>query len=135
MSAPVPTLSSDGFVTAIPSKADRLLSYFFLSQASQSNAYRGKIASLPSLIQQYGNDDYSLRTALERTLTDMLGSYFEQVSVTVTVTKGDDTKVPGRMDVSVSVDVIDNGISYSFGRLVQVLNSKIQRIIDLNNNG
>ena len=60
MGKPLPTLSSSGFVSGIAEKADRLMSYYFVSEDSQSNLYRGQITSLPKQIQLLGNDEQAL---------------------------------------------------------------------------
>ena len=133
MSAKVPTLSTSGWVEDIAEKADRLMSYYFVSDASQTTLYLGKITSLPLQIQRYGQDDYGLRQAVQAELTQLFGRYFDAVQVEVTT----DKPVPNdlnRINLTLSVLVTQNGKQYSLGRLISTINSKITQIVDINNN-
>lgn len=134
MTVKVPTLSSSGWVSEIAEKADKLLSYFFVSEASQSNFYAGSITSLTALLQRYGNDEFELRSAVETSLMNYLQRYFESVDVTVTVREN---TVEGRKGLDLEVDIVvyEQGKEYSLGRLVSTLNSSIMKIAELNNTG
>lgn len=132
MAAHLPTLSSSGFVADIAEKADRLMSYYFVSDASQSNLYRGQITSLPAQVQQHGHDEINLAQAVRNELTAYLTRYFDMVDVS-TRTDLPNVEDPNRINLTVSVIVTQDGKQYSLGRLVSVLNSKIVEIVDINN--
>lgn len=134
MAAPVASLSSDGWIADIARKTDRLLSYFFVSQQSQSNSYRGRIASLPALIQQYGSNPLELKTNMRLTLIRLLSPYYDSVDVNVDV-ETENTQTAGRMDVTVTITLSQNGQTYQAANLLQLLNSKLVKIINLNNYG
>lgn len=134
MAAPVPSLSSDGWINDIARKTDRLLSYFFVSEESQSNIYDGQIASLPGLIREYGNRPLDLKSQMREALINMLKGYYDSVDVSVSVST-ENTQIPGRADVTVTITVTENGKSYQVPQLVQTLNGKLLNIINLNNNG
>lgn len=132
MAAKVPTMSSSGFVEDIAEKADRLMSYYFVSESSQSNLYRGQITSLPAQIQQHGHDEVNLVEAVRNELTTYLSRFFDGMDVNVRSdlpNKND----PNRINLTVNVIVVQDGKQYSLGRLVSVLNSKIVDIVDINN--
>jgi len=132
MGKPLPTLSSSGFVSGIAEKADRLMSYYFVSEDSQSNLYRGQITSLPKQIQLLGNDEQALTSRITKELERLLGSYFDGVEVNVT-TAIPNTQDPNRINVTVSATVAENGQQYSLAKLINVVNSRIVKIIDINN--
>jgi len=132
MSAPVPTLSSSGWVVELAEKVDRLMAYFFVSDHSQSNIYEGHVVSLPYIVQSYGNDDSSIRTAIQQNLNVLLGRYFEQSTVDVTVdlpTSDTDT----RMTIRVDATVTDGRYRHSVGKLITTVNSRVVEIMDINN--
>jgi len=132
MSAPVPALS--GWITTPSLKADYLLACFFASEASQSYCFNGRITSLPGLVQQYGNNNLQFQDRIKTAIATMLEGYFDNVFVDATV-KTTDTQQAGRMDVTVSIDVVDNGTTLSLGYLAKMLNGVTQEIINLNNTG
>lgn len=132
MTIPVPTLSSSGWVTEISEKADRLMSYFFVSEASQSLVYAGRISSLPEIIQLHGHDELQLEAAMRDVLRTYLERYFTAVDITVKAT------IPGssddnRIQISTQITVYENSLNYEVGHLIEVLNSTIQSIVKANN--
>lgn len=133
MGRALPTLSSSGFVNGIAEKADRLMSYYFTSEASQSNLYRGEITSLPKQIQLLGNDESGLASRIRVELERLFGYYFDAVEFEV-ITDVPNPTDPNRINVTISATLIDNGQQYSLGRLINVVDSQIARIIDINNN-
>jgi hypothetical protein len=130
----VPSLSSSGFISNTAEKADRLLSYFFVNEASQSELYFGQITSLPDLIQKNNNETF----VLEKSTTDLLKKYFSRYFQNVEVQARTDKPQPGdenRTNLTIYVAFTDNGKSYSIGRLVQIVDSKIAEIVHINNSG
>lgn len=131
---PVPTLTTAGWKTEIRDKADTLMSYFFYSDASQSNIYLGNITSLPKIIEEYGNEESSIRSQMESLLNQYLSRYFDYVDVNVDVRIPEDS-VDNRMEVLMSVVVGEKGVKYDMSRLLRSKNGKIIEIIDRNNTG
>jgi hypothetical protein len=138
MSAPLPSLSATGWVDEPFKKADMILGHFFVAQASQSNLYKGEVSSLPALVQEHGKDPDLLATAVESNVSRLFNRYFggttpdTQVSVKVSVVDSSDdknTRYEIRLDASVTID----GTFYSLGRIVDVENSSITKIIEINN--
>lgn len=126
MTTAVPTLSASGFVTNIGPKADNVVAYFLTSEYSQSDIYYKNITSLNWLVAMYGNVPNEMtsqtRTALER----YLARYFEGVQVNVT-TEGADA---GRYSLVLDITVTENGKSYSLGREITLVESKVIQIIN-----
>lgn len=129
---PVPTLSLSGWVNEIREKSDRLLSYFFYSDASQSNLYYGNVTSLPDIIKRFGNEKDRIDREMREAMYNYLKRYFDIVDIDVEVTIPDDP-TDDRMNLICRIAVGQNGIRYDFSKLVAIENSKIKEIIDRNN--
>jgi hypothetical protein len=139
MSVPVPSLSANGWVTETFAKADILLGHFFVSESSQSNVYKGQVASLPGIVQKFGANPDEMAKAVESNVAALFNRYFissdtEVVTVSVksSVTNANDDSV-SRYELKLDVSVTINGQFYSLGRIVNVENSTIKKIIALNN--
>lgn len=134
MSIKIPTLSSSGWVSEVSEKADKAISYFFVSDHSQTALYPGNVSSLAYIVQQYGNDALALLSEMQRRVQTYMGRQFDEANVSVTlaaVTEPDN----GQINLKLLISVKENGKEYSIGRLIKTLNSKVQEIINLNNNG
>ena len=134
MSKKIPTLSSSGWVSEVSEKADKAISYFFVSDHSQTALYPGNVSSLAYIVQQYGNDALALLSEMQRRVQTYMSHQFDEANVSVTlaaVTEPDN----GQINLKLLISVQENGKEYSIGRLIKALNSKVQEIINLNNNG
>ena len=129
---PVPSLSPSGWITDIAAKADALMSHFFESNKSQSYIYNNNVSNLQWLIEQYGSDSIDLTTQMTSTLEKYLGRYFDLV--TVTVTSDDNAKnLSGSVTIKIHCLVTQGGVQYSLGKLLQISNSTVTKIFDINN--
>ncbi len=133
MAANVPSISTLGWVKGVAEKLDLLLSYYFVSENSQSNTYAGKVISLPYQIQQYGSDPINLKQSMTDTLTVYLERYFDAVDVSITTEVPLETD-PNRIHITVDIIVTQNGVRASAGKLIETINSKLSNIFDINNN-
>lgn len=131
MAIPVPTLTTAGWVTAPADKADALMSHFFEAEKSQTFLYGSNVSSLQSLVEQYGNNPTNMTQELRSALEDYLGRYYTGAIVNINIY---DDGTP-RYELRVYVQVTEDGKQYSFGKLLQVNNSKIQKVVSLNNEG
>lgn len=130
----VPTLSTAGFVSDVPSMIDRMLAYYLTSDFSQSNVFFGQVVSLQKQMQQYQHDPLTLQTRIREELTGYFGGAFDSVTVNVSteIPNPDD---PNRINVTVEAVIVKDGKSYSVGKLIETQNSITQKIINLNNEG
>jgi len=135
MSTPVvPSLSLDGWVSNPPEMADYLLSHFFLSEYSQSQLWYKKVSSLPWIIQNNQGNMRGTVREMQDTLEKYFGAYFPQVTVEVTHDDGGDTR--SKVDLHIFISVVDRtGKEHSVAKMVQVIESKINKIVNLNNTG
>jgi hypothetical protein len=130
MARVIPVLGSAGFATDMTIKADEAMSNFYISQRSQSDMYRGSIASLGEIISRLGNNTVDLPTEIQRVLGAYLERQFDQVDLTV---KSD---VNGSsIDLRITAILRDGNRSIDVAHVVAASDSKIRSIIDLQNNG
>lgn len=132
MAVQVPSLSASGWVGNISEKLDKLVGYFFVSDYSQSHLYRGSIASLPYIIKECAENQSLLISQTTKNLTNLLRPYFDRVQVDVTVTVEDPNK-PGELNLNVDAQVGQDGVTYSVGKQLQIINSKVVAIFEANN--
>lgn len=129
----IPSLSSIGWVKSTEEKGDFALSYFITSEYSQSVIYWGNITSLQYLVKEYGNDERTLQTEVSNALSKYLRRYFDDdISVFVKVSEPDSTK-PGQLAIQLNCIIRENGIEYSLGRRVELLNARVVKIANINN--
>lgn len=131
---PVPSLSAAGWIVSSAEKADALLSHFYESEKSQSYLYGQNITNCQWLLEQYGNNIIEITSQIRSALQVYLGRYYDAVNVEVT--NDDNADNPsGKITLHIYIDVTEDGKTYSMGQLLNITNSKIQKIIRLNNTG
>ena len=133
---PVPSLSLAGWVTSPAEKADLLFSHFYASDKSQTFLYGDNVSNIQWLIEQSAHDIVGLVENMERELTRYLGAYYSAVSVEVTSDETQGTAMDNRVTIRLWCSVTENdGTTYSFGKLLPIVDSKIQKIVNWNNFG
>lgn len=132
MAIRVPSLSPSGWTEDIAVRADKLLGYFLVSEESQSNMYRGEIASLPAIVKKNNSNKVGLRDEVEKRLGDMLERYFERATVEVNVTENNQEGKYG-WNIEITANMVEGGVTYSLGRLVSTLNASVMKIVEINN--
>jgi len=125
----VPTLSGSGWLTGVAERADALLSYFLVSDYTQSNTHRGGITSLPYLIQNKSRNIFSLKEDIASALSLLLRRYFDNASVSVELDNPDARSA--RYNLTLSVIITDAGKRYSLGKLIDVVNNRVHRVTNL----
>ena len=116
----VPTLSGSGWLTGVAERADALLSYFLVSDYTQSNTHKGGIASLPYIIQRETRNIFSLKEDISGALGTLLRRYFDNT----------DSR-SARYNLTLSVTISDGGKRYSLGKLIDVVNNRVHRVTNL----
>lgn len=132
-SNPVPTLDPAGFITGLATKVDKLFMYFFFSKASQTVLYRGRIASLTKLIQQYGDDPLQIKDQLQQSLTAYLRDYFADVKVDVQTEDGEGDGIILRLNAMVRDSGSGDADFVSVGWLLTTTQSQVRTITNLTN--
>jgi len=98
----IPTLSRVGFNNSPSAILSKQFEYFLISEYSQSNLYRGKIASLKWIL---ANNDkpVDVKTNLSKYITTMYENYFDNVNVIIDLTDSD-TSTLYNINVVVTID-------------------------------
>lgn len=126
----VPVLGPAGFASDLTIKADEALANFYIAQRSQSDMYRGSVASLSDIISRVGNNAMDLESETRRVLEAYLQRQFDEVTLDVTtVTRG------SSIDLQISAILRDGEQSLDLQHVVTASDSKIRSIIDLQNHG
>ena len=130
MSIDLPTLSSSGFVSDPAVKLERLVSYFFIADNSQSNQHIGRVASLPYLVKVHGSKPNILVERVQSALEGMLTPYFDTVSVSVT--EEDPLTVQPQYNIIMEGSVTHNGKKYDIAKQLGVSNNILSSVSELN---
>lgn len=132
-SPPYPTLDSTGWVTKPEVKADAVLLDYLQASYSQSVIFQGKVRSFQYSIQQHQHDPLALERAVQDDCRVKFGAYFEIVEPRCIVRDlGKAYSGSGSaFDVEITVDVVQNGVSVSVGRMLSIIDSKLAKITPL----
>lgn len=128
----IPALSEDGWVTNPIKIADLLFSYFFTSEYSQTYLFNNKIASLPYIMQNTQGDLNKLSGDVANWLKLLFSNYFNNIVVESGTEQ--DPKNPNKYQLTILVQFTDNaGKTYSLGKLLEINDLIVQKIITQNN--
>lgn len=129
---PVPALNKSGWVRNISEKADLVLAYFFESDKKQSFIYEGAVSNIQWYIEEYGNNIINLTDQIQNALETYLKRYYTAVTVNVTDnSSGNDSFVT----LKIFCSCIEGNKKVDFGRLLNISDKKLTRVISLNNLG
>ena len=123
----VPSLTSEGWITAVDKKCDRLLMNAFASDQAQSNAWLGRVTSIQYLIYQAGKDMRAAGDSIATALVLMFGRHFDAASFKATVTEYADGS--GRYDIRIKGEVVQAMRRYDFGRVLESVNGMIAKFM------
>lgn len=136
MTIGIPTLSLEGVIHDPVKKADYLLSCFYTSQYSQSNAWLGRIQSLPYLIKlstgNGGLDPALLASNTETSVKALLTPWFD--SATVSVTYQDEERNDSVFNIIVNLALVDDGETINVKNSLEIYNSRLARVADMLDN-
>lgn len=130
--AALPSLSEHGWITNSIELADKIFSYFFVSEFSQTYLFNNKIASLPYILQQNQDDLQKMASDVKYWLNQSFSNYFQNVEVSADVNPNDNN--PNKYQLTLYVQFTDKeGKTYSLGRLIEISDLTIRNIIVQNN--
>lgn len=123
------TLDTDGYVRDPAKIAARLLKYFFKSDFSQTNTYRGYIKSLPWIIAQNPNKIQAIKDSIESALTSLFSSHFDAVAVVINHEMLVDSSTgleTGRVDIRVSIGFTHMGKEMQVANILQIYDNTFE---------
>ena len=130
--AALPSLSEHGWITNPIEIADMLFSHFFISEYSQTYLFKGKIASLPYILQQDQDDLQKMGDNVGFWLKTLFSNYFQNTDVSAIVNPNADN--PNKHQLTIYVQFQDKeGKTYSLGKLIEISDLTIRNIININN--
>lgn len=129
---PVPTMSTQGWVTDPSTKFDKLLADFFLADHNQTYLYKGNVKSLQGLIAKHGTRIQGLIEELQVTLKVYMQRYYDIAEVSVTPANDLYLDPTARMELKISIGVNDRGTQSQYGRLLEAKDGAMQRISNIN---
>jgi hypothetical protein len=129
-----PSLSEDGWVNNSVKLADKLLSDFFISDFSQTYLYSGAVSSFPWIIQNKQGNIVETAALVQSTLNVYFSRYFNNVVVESQDQTSADSPSKGNITLYIKF-TDDEGIEYVIGKLLEIADMNITKIINLNNNG
>ena len=133
MTTPVPTLSTQGWVTDLSSKIDFLLAHFVSTDQEQSNIYKAHVSNLQSIIEQHQGDPLSTADKIARTIQSYLGRYYENVVAEARFSLVNETESLTTVKITLSLNFTEDGVQYTANRLLTYYNGKFKEITEANN--
>lgn len=130
---PYPTLDTTGWLTKPEAKADAVLLGYLQASYSQSVLFAGQIRSLQYSIQQNQRNQAAMQQAVIDDCKEIFSAYFDfaEAACTVKDIKNSFGAPGAKYDIEISVDVIQNGVNVSVGRMISVIDSKVVRYAPL----
>jgi hypothetical protein len=130
----LPSLSEDGWVNSSSKIADYLISHFRLSDYSQTYIYHENVSSLPYILQKTQGSIFNTVKETESILSTYFSRYFN--NVVVDVSEIPNTEDPSKGQISIYLKFTDSdNKTYDLGKLLEVRDTTIERIINLDNAG
>jgi hypothetical protein len=127
----VPTFTTQGWVTDLPSKVDSLLAHALVAEDIQTYCYPGEICSITKQLQLTGNKAIPSARMLEDRLGTFFKRHFDSARVSVEVADEDDLSKTAKLRILIEVN--DNGVKRVVGKLLESSDGKVKQFIDLNN--
>lgn len=132
---PVPTLSTLGFVYDSANKFDSLVAHAFVADYNQTYLYPGAVTSIPRMIEKIGNDKIALINEIQSRFYEYLSRYYEAVTVVCTLGATESGEEDGTLNIQLVITVTELNSQSVYGRLINTVNSRLKKIIKLNNIG
>lgn len=129
-----PGLSEDGWITDPMSIADSLFSQFFESDYSQTELYLTHVSSMAWVIQECQGDILQTIILLRDTLQKYFSRYFNEVVVDVKDATSPNAPSMGALNIYLTFTDY-SGVPISLGKMVEIVNSKINRVLSITNAG
>lgn len=129
---PVPTLSTNDWVSDNAPKLDYLLAYWVSTQVNQSSIYRD-VTSMQAVIEKYHDDMETCCSQLSSSLQLYLGRYYEEVVVSCRHELYNEKVSQTQVKFILGINYTHSGVVYSADRIISTHNGKFKSISDANN--
>lgn len=132
--AKLSTLDQDGNIDSPSKIADRLMSYFYASDFSQSTASYGDIISLPAIIQKNSNNPDQVVSDISSGLTTLFSPYFDSVNFDVRYdidNANSGMNIKSRFNIKVYGAMSKNGVDHNLANLLSITNNQLSKVSEL----
>lgn len=130
-----PSLSHKGWIESPDEILDSAMSNYFVSYSSENTNSTDYMYTLQEIIQKYAGSIDDIRTNIQTSLTTILLRYFPTAAVDVRTEypfPNDETRV----GIVVSATIrTETNVAYDLCKSVSVENSKVIKIMKVNNDG
>lgn len=128
----IPSLTEEAWITSSKETLAFVISYYILSDAMQSIAYKGNIINLPETYYKYINDPVSMASAIKSDLERLLGRYFVTTDVVTDVKE----MTAKQYAILIYATVIDkDNIKHELTKITEINSTGIKNIINMSNYG
>ena len=128
------TLDQDGNISSPSKIADRLMSYFYASDFSQSTALYGDIISLPAIIQKNSNNPDQVVSDISSGLTTLFLPFFDSVNFDVTYeidNQNTGLNIRSRYNIKVYGSMSKDGVDHNLANLLAITNKQLSKVSEL----
>lgn len=128
------TLDQDGNINSPSKIADRLMSYFYASDFSQSTALYGDIISLAAIIQKNSNNPDQVVSDISSGLTSLFTPYFDSVNFDVKYeidNQNSGMNIRSRYNIKVYGSMSKDGVDHSLANLLAITNNQLSKVSEL----
>lgn len=130
----LPALSEDGWVMTDGRQGAILFSQLFLSDYSQTYIYRNEVTSMAWIVATSQGDMNKLNSLTKSSLERYFSRYFKDV-VVETKTSSDPVN-PSKYGLTIFLSYTGkDGVHYNLGKMAQIDNDLIKKVVNLNNYG
>lgn len=130
---PVPTLSTQGWVTDLAGKIDTLLAHYISTDQEQSNTFKKSISNLQYIVEQYSGDALGTADAIARSIQNYLGRYYQNVMAEARFSLTNEKISNSTVKITLSLNFTEEGVNYTANRLLTYYNGKFKEITEINN--
>lgn len=131
-SRPIPTLSTNGWITETSAKLDYELGCLACTDALQSNTFFD-VNSFPSIIQEHRGNVAATSDAIRDAVTSKLGRVFDEINVNASYQLVDPSESKTLAKITLSINFKENGKVYAASRILTFYNGKFKEIMEANN--
>lgn len=132
MSAVIPSLSEQAWVTDSAKILNHLLSYYILTDNGQSLVFNSNLINLPVTYYKHINDPDGMANAVKTDLEKLLSRYFEVVDVLTEAKALSDSKYA----ILIYASVIDSeSVKIDVSKVVEINTSGLRNVLNVVNYG
>lgn len=132
MGLPIPTMSTNGWITEVSAKIDYELFCMATTDGLQSNTFND-VVSFPKIIQQCKGDIDRTAQELRTAITLKLTRCFDDVVVDTRYELVDPTESRTLSKITLIINFKEDGVEYNASRALMFYNGKFKTFTEINN--